>query len=154
LGVLPFYPSAAKAAGTPAGATATEAPGTPGTTEPISHEGLDWKMPVIVLVLFVAAAATVLKPTIADILQLNPVLTSPAADVQASHSSKAAGNSSSSFGGGSAAATRAAVAAAAAVPVPDTDLTNEWASDGDQRSLGVGGRSKNVSMRSRSSRRA
>jgi hypothetical protein len=107
-------------------------------------------MPVIVLVLFIAAAATVLKPTIADILQLNPVLTSSAADAQASFGSKAAGNSS--FGGNSA-TTRAAVAAAAAVPVPDADSMSEWASDGDQRSLGVGGRSKNVSMRSRSSRR-
>lgn len=145
LGVLPFQPSAA-AAGAPIGATsAAAAAGTHGPE--LSEEGLDWKLPVIVLVLFVAAAATVLQPAVVDIFQLRPLPPPSVTDTNAASGGKGAAN------GSSAAVNRAAVAAAAAVPVPD-DLGSEWASEGDQRSLGVGVKNRGASMRSRASRRA
>lgn len=150
LGVLPFQPRTAAAAAAPAGATSTATVGAP-AAEAISEEGLDWKLPVIVLVLFIAASTTILQPAVVDIFQLRPLPPPSAADTLAGSSFKAAGNGASGSAGASAAAARAAVAAAAAVAVPD-DSTSEWASDAEQRSLGV--KSKGNSMRSRSTRRA
>lgn len=181
LGVLPFRPSAVTAAGAgapaPAGATSTSAStaaagsGLAGSGEPISQEGLDWKLPVIVLVLLIAASATVLQPVVVDILQLRPLPPLSSAETaatyattitSASSSFKAAGGGNGGGGGGGgsqsgfvSAVSRAAVAAAAAVPVPDAAgeaVASEWASDGELRSLGV--KKGGASMRSRASRRA
>jgi hypothetical protein len=147
LGVLPFQPSAAAAAGS--SPTAAGAPGA-GAAQSLSEEGLDWKLPVIVLVLFVAASATVLRPAVVDILQLKPL--PPPSSEPASSSKGAQGyNGGGSSSSAAAAVSRAAVAAAAAVPVPDTD--SEWASDADLRSLGVV-KGRAPSIRSRASRRA
>lgn len=128
----------------------TSAAATPGAAaQSLSEEGLDWKLPVIVLVLFVAAAATVLQPAVVDILQLKPLPPPSGAVSEPASSSK--GTQAHNGGSSAAAVSRAAVAAAAAVPVPDTD--SEWASDAEQRSLGVV-KGRAPSIRSRASRRA
>lgn len=144
LGVLPFQPAAA------AGATSSSAAaaGIP-TAESLSEEGLDWKLPVIVLVLFFAAAGSVLQPAVVDIFQLRPL---PPPAVPETVIPPASGKGAVNGGSSNAGVSKATVAAAAAVPVPDTDLNSEWASDAEQRSLGV--KSRGASMRSRASRRA
>lgn len=116
----------------------------------MSEEGLDWKLPVIVLVLFVGAAATVLQPAVVDILQLKP-LPPPSSGAVSEPASSSKGAQAYNGGSSMAVVGRAAVAAAAAVPVPDTD--SEWASDAEQRSLGVV-KGRAPSIRSRASRRA
>lgn len=156
LGVLPFQPSVTAAAA--ALSTGTSIPATPGapgasllggSAEPISQGGLDWKLPVIVLVLFVAAAATVAQPAVVDILQLRPL---PPPAPLAAEVEKPGKAGASNGGAAGTVAGRAAVAAAAAVPVPEVDSSSQWASDAEQRSLGVKG--KGPSMRSRAARRA
>lgn len=124
----------------------------------LSDEGLDWKAPVLVLLLLAAGSVTVFKPAIIDILQLRSAV-SASTGASTSSTGNGVANASSSGGAGtgrqgnnggrsaaaSAASRAAAVAAAAAAPLPAGDGAaaagaaddSEWLDDNELRGMGM-----------------
>ncbi|KAF6256204.1 hypothetical protein COO60DRAFT_1702424 [Scenedesmus sp. NREL 46B-D3] len=161
LGILP-YKAAPLASATSSAAAGTQ----------LSDEGLDWKAPVMVLLLLAAGSATVFKPTIIDILQLRAPLSAPANGNSGGAAGAAAaprqGTSSRADGAPGAASGRAAaVAAAAAAPLPvgvgataaaaeaaaaaaaGLKNSSEWLDDNEMRGMGMKQRGASSARRTR-----
>lgn len=121
LGVLPYTASPLSSSAGAAAASGAH----------VSDDGLDWKVPVLVVLLLIAGSATVLKPAIVDILQLRPATIAQggaaASDTLAGFAPAQTGRSSGRAAAAAAAAEAekavarsAAVAAAAATALPSS----------------------------------
>ncbi|KAF6253185.1 hypothetical protein COO60DRAFT_1703943 [Scenedesmus sp. NREL 46B-D3] len=160
LGILP-YKAAPLASATSSAAAGTQ----------LSDEGLDWKAPVMVLLLLAAGSATVFKPTIIDILQLRAPLSAPATATRvgqlallqhpgrvpaAGQTGRLALHLARSCCGGSSCSTAscrgwatAAAAEAAAAAAAGLKNSSEWLDDNEMRGMGMKQRGASSARRTR-----